>query len=712
MGADVKSLELSGTWQLAPVTEFPNSIDAIGNWLEMDVPSHWQQHPELESHSGKVVYKKTFSFKPKKTALYRLVLPGIFYWSAVYLNGTRLGDHEGYFSAQTYDVTEILAAKNELVVYVNCPDEKEKNNKRMITGVFSHWDCIDPETNPGGIWLAPEIHEAKKAFIDWTKIHTAAIVSDHAVCKIRVDLTAFEDLNAKITATFTPATFKGKTQTFTQDGRLNSGANSATLTCRVEEPKLWWTHDLGSPDLYDVQVSVTSGKTQLDTVTETVGIRTIEVRDWIFHLNGRRLYIKGNNYAPADTRIATITRELVEKDLELAKGCHMNLLRVHAHVDHPELYFAADRAGVLIWQDFPLQWSYQRDVLPIAKEQIAQMVRLLFNRPSVAMWCCHNEAIHVVDTKSEDFVSVAKVSFSTFAWSWNRDVMDVELQQIVNAEDHTRFCNRSSGEPALFKSGADTHFYFGWYRVMGPKMLLDKVFRISPKNVRFVSEFGAQSLPNLESSVKFMDQDIRKIDWHKLETRHSLQVDLLDHWVGRKFDTLAELVDASQEYQSRINQYYIDRIRARKYNPGGGLAPFMFTDSNPAILWSIVDYWRQPKASYYAMKKAFSPQYVFALHNRDEYKPGEKITIKLMAVNDAKAEFDKVDISYVLTGPDGGIVTQRDFNTRLVADGPAIEIAKVEERLRKIGNYSLNLRMTGEGFELENDYPIVVAYPS
>ena len=38
-----------------------------------------------------------------------------------------------------------------------------------------------------------------------------------------------------------------------------------------------------------------------------------------------------------------------------ARECHMNVLRVHAHVAHPALYAAADAQGLLLWQDFPLQ---------------------------------------------------------------------------------------------------------------------------------------------------------------------------------------------------------------------------------------------------------------------------------------------------------------------------------------------------------------------
>ena len=706
----MKALDLAGKWELSPVKKFPPSTDQISSWFTMDVPSHWQQHPDLQDCSGKVVYRKKFSIRKKKTGQYRLVFPGIFYWSSVFLNGERLGNHEGYFSPQIYDVTDLLKSKNELIVHVDCPDEKVKNNKRMITGVFSHWDCLDPKANPGGIWLAPQLHWALGGFIDSPCIHTENIGENSARVKTQIGVTAANDGHAKIRVAFSPATFKGPEYIFEHDVDLVKGKNTFSFLHTLEGPTLWWPHDLGRPDLYKAAITLeTQTGKAMDSWESEIGVRTVEVRDWIYYINGVRHYIKGNNYAPSDTRIATVTKEIVEKDIQLAKECHMNLLRVHAHIDHPEFYRAADRAGILIWQDFALQWSYKREILHEAKEQIAKMVRLLYNHPSIVTWCCHNEAIYLVDTKDEDIANIGKSVFSIFFWSWNRDVLDNELMAVVAKEDPSRFINRSSGEPAAFKKGGDTHWYFGWYRVQGPKRNFDKIVKYVPKNIRFVTEFGAQSFPNLESSVKFMDKEIKKIDWQKLQERNSLQSDLMDHWIGMyDKNSLAELIDASQEYQSRINQYYIDRIRQKKYNPGGGVVPFMFNDPNPAVQWSIIDYWRVPKKSYFAMQKQLSDQYAFILLNKDEYRAKAVIDIPIFAVNDAKESFKKVRIELKFSNPEGKSILERGFELDLPKDGPAIQVAQLKQVVGPAGLYKIDLKMSHPKFTLENDYPVIV----
>jgi beta-galactosidase/beta-glucuronidase len=118
----MKATSLDGTWQLLPVEEFKDSYPEHG-WLEMEVPSHWQQHETLESYAGKVVYRREFSFRRAPGKRYRLRLNGVFYHCTVYLNDRRLGTNQGYFIPQEYEITGILKGKNTLLLEVDCPDE-------------------------------------------------------------------------------------------------------------------------------------------------------------------------------------------------------------------------------------------------------------------------------------------------------------------------------------------------------------------------------------------------------------------------------------------------------------------------------------------------------------------------------------------------------------------------------------------------------------
>lgn len=704
----MKEKELAGTWQLAPIPQSGFSADQVKDWLEMTVPSHWQQHEQLRNHAGFVLYRHRFPFKKKKGKRYHLALPGIFYWSTVMLNGRRLGDHEGYFTGQRYDVSDVLQEQNELLIEVHCPNEKNRSDKRMITGVFSHWDCLDPTTNPGGIWLAPELHSTGEAFFEQCLFHTDDIEPNEAAVTLRLTLAARKAGAYKCKVRLEPANFKGKEYSFEQDLELDEGRNKFTYQYVLSEPALWWTHDRGRPNLYKLTVTLGQGRKVSDIYEDEVGVRTVRFQNWICYLNNQRLYIKGNNQPPTDTRIATVTYKDCERDIKLYRDCHMNMIRVHAHVDHPHFYRAADRLGVLIWQDFPLQWSYNRAILPIAERMIKGMVELLYNHPSVALWCCHNEPIYLEDTGAGSKKEVLKSAWTLFFHSWDRNVLDVALKKVVEAADQTRFCNKCSGEVELpWQKGGDTHFYFGWYREQGRSYWnFDKlIVRHSPKNLRFVTEFGAQSLPNLESCHKFMEADISRIDWRELKRRHSLQIDLMDHWIGLEQPDLAALVEKSQAYQSRLNRFYVDRIRRAKYNPNGGVIPFMFTDPNPAIQWSVVDYWRVPKQSYYHLRDCFRPVYPFVIFDRDHRGQHDRpIYMDVYLVNDLPASLGKVLLTLTIVDEAGNLVAEHKQEREVGADSPAVHYMTVEESPETPGAYAVTVTMEQEGDRFENMY--------
>ncbi|NTW97602.1 MAG: glycoside hydrolase, partial [Oscillochloris sp.] len=612
---------LSEGWQIRPLDMFTQGIYPRdeGGWLPAAVPGHWQQIPELESHTGKVAYRCRFSLDAQAAPAhtrYWLRVNGAFYYSRPYLNGVDLGRHEGYFMPYERELGGLLQAENTLLIELDCPDEHDKRGKRMITGVFSHWDCLDPHANPGGLWLPVELHTSGPARLSHARCLTVACDERFAQIRFDLEIDAAAAAEATLRFTFTPRTFDGEEQVVTQRRALRAGRQELGGLLKLREPRLWWTHDLGRPDMYDVTVEVLLGDVVSDVRQFGFGVRRFELHNWVPSLNGVRFLAKGNNYPPGDMRIATMTRARCDQDLRLARECFMNMLRIHAHIDHPEIYEAADAAGMLIWQDFPLQWIYDQSILPEARRQVREMTRMLGSHPSVVIWCMHNEAVLIEDTTDESLLARLRTYATGFGFNWNRDVMDVQLKQVVEADDPTRPAIRSSGEPDVpyLRRGTDGHAYFGWYRTYGTLDDAEVMQRRFMGNLSFVTEFGAQSFPNLESSRRFVPEPLTDADIAHLCTRHGFQAEIMDNWIAwRQAGSLAEMVDLTQDYQIFINRYYIDRLRFYKYRPTGGIVPFIFLDPYPAILWSVVDYWRVPKRSYYAMRMAFSPQYAFCL---------------------------------------------------------------------------------------------------
>ncbi len=707
---------LTDNWQIRPLEVFRQGLyphdDA--DWLPAQVPAHWQQLAGLEQHHGKVVYRCRFTHQPDAPGTRRwLRCGGIFYRARAYLNGIDLGPHEGYFIPYERDVTTLLQPQGEqsLLIEVDCPEERNKLGKTLITGIFSHWDCLDPQANPGGIWLPVELHASGSLRLRHTRLLTQACDERFAQVRFDLELDAAAPCTALVRLTFTPQTFEGSPQSFEQRRDLASGPQRLGGLIKLRDPQLWWTHDLGRPDLYAVTVELLLDGEVSDRQVFSFGVRSFELRRWIPHLNGVRFLAKGNNYPPGDMRLATMTRARYDEDLRLARECHMNMLRVHAHVDHPALYAAADAQGMLLWQDFPLQWIYDRSVLAEAGRQARAMAWLLGSHASIGVWCMHNEPFLIEDTADESWLARLRTQFTALGFSWNRDVLDSRLKAIVTEEDPTRTVVRSSGEfhVPYVREGTDTHAYFGWYSSHGSLEDAEMMQRRFPGNMSFVTEFGAQSFPNLESCRRFMPDPLTDEAARRLVERHSLQGEIMANWIPwREAGSLAETVALSQDYQIFINRYYIDRLRHRKYHPTGGIIAFLFVDPYPAVLWSVVDYWRVPKRSYAAMRMAFSPQYAYCLYVPRTYAVGEAIMLPLAVVNDARRAILDARLTARLRDPAGTTIAEARQRLNLPADCEPIIVDRLRLTPTCRGRYALELALTGVEHEVHQIYEIEV----
>src|SRR5206468_9481902 len=116
----------------------------------------------------------------------------------------------------------------------------------------------------------------------------------------------------------------------------------------------------------------------------------------------------------------------------LAREAGLDLLRVHGHVTRPEFYDAADRHGVLLWQDLPLQWGYS-GVRAQAVRQAAEAVGVLGHHPSLAVWCGHNEPLAITHpARRRQFLA------RQFLPTWNKSILDRSIHRALEKADGSR----------------------------------------------------------------------------------------------------------------------------------------------------------------------------------------------------------------------------------------------------------------------------------
>jgi len=771
---------LNGLWRYTtedkPIFGEPSFDDST--WGKMPIPLNW--YLGGLDHHGVVWFRRKFQLRPHSEHI-TLHFDGVDYFADVYLNGEHLGHHTGYFDPFEFEITKnIRSGKNVLAVRVESPYEMPGPDgwfmrKRLIKGVLNHHDCrpgggwepIGQSYNTGGIWNRVYIEQHSSITINQLLLHADM---DSQPPTLHVDLWVHNRSNKRNTQLeirCVPENFQGKSQTTRFTIELPEGESVKSYQVPVNDVHPWQPWDRGFPHLYKITASLISGR-ETTSHSSLFGFRTVQVEQgfrWI--INGQPYFLRGSNYLPSQWLSETlfndnaITNEhsfdkkekgdFFTRDVDLARQANLNILRVHAHVLPGEFHDACDRAGILVWQDFPLQWGYS-DELEFhdeAERQMRAMVTGLYNHPSIIAWCCHNES-------PWDARWMAVQTGEHYCAEHNRE-LDERLERVVRVLDPTRYVHRNSGT-------GDGHTYPGWY--VGQWQDFTNL-----PSAPFITEYGAQGLPGLESMRRMLPQyepdvgypeivhfkrwldSLNKISpitkimikfgtyfWNLVEKNHwkSIQdwmkgwgikmersaykkipsaadtpIDLHharevwetwrfhDFQPAETFDngiepggSLEEFIANSQSYQSNLIQFGTECYRRAKYLHVTGLIQFDFCDPWPAVTWSVVDYWRIPKIAFDGLRRAMQP--VLPSFKLPEKIVPEKATqVSFYIVNDFLEAFSDAVCEWHVEGG-GGNFASASFTVNIPADSVSTETKLTLPSLRT-GRYKLSVEVFAKG---------------
>jgi beta-mannosidase len=564
----MKKIDLNGAWEYF----CPRS----NKWLPINLPSNWEKGG-LTNYAGRVKFRKSFIIStlcPEKN--YWLKFNGVDYKAKVFLNNKLLGTHEGYFQPFAFNISKKIHKEiNNLLVEVDSCPEKTKDwpeNKRYIKGVYGHHDIRPGGWHPkyrydhstGGIWNTVELFETDAERIKniWV---TPILNKNYSKAKVIIKIKL--EKNGKTTIT--------------------------TKQIIINKPKLWWTHDHGKPYIY--KLTIRAGNTE---ETVAFGIREVKFdKNHNLFLNGRKIFVRGSNIIPEEY-LSQYTEERIRQDIKLAKNANLNALRIHAHVTRKEFYDECDRQGILIWQDFPLQWEYANTpkFTKEAVRQIGDMVNFLYNHPSIFFWCCHNEPIK------------------------SRTKLDPILFKTVTKMDNSR--------AVIMNSDFKEHPYPGWF-------VGNMEHFVSLPGKPFITEFGAQALPDKSTLKKiFPEKDIWPPNWQKWSYHNFVYEQTLLIAGIKKGNSIEEFIVNSQDYQSKLIKFAIERYRSQKFIQVSGIFHFLLTDPWPCISYSVLDYYRVPKKGYFALKDAFQPLLMIYFPERASFTIGDSIRGMFYLIND------------------------------------------------------------------------------
>ena len=675
---DAAAHELTGPWRATVADEdlrraYPDLEYDDDAWTAVALPHHWRHEPAFTATDGPLLYRTRFDTpetfgagadraddadEPRRTWL---TLDGVFYTSDVWFDGSYLGDTEGYFFPHSFEVSDALRAQSEhvLALEVSCRPEADRTAKRNLTGAFQHADERDRDANPGGIWRPVRLEQTGPVRITHLRVLCRDANAEAATVSVRAVLDTVEARTVTIDTHVTPvhpdapleidASHDPATITLRTTHPIATGENRLEWTIEVPQPLLWWPHALGGQPRYDVRIDVHTGDADeqdaplllSDRCRRRIGLRSVTMRDWVFSVNGERLFLKGANQGPAMVDLAAATDDDFVRDVELAKAANLDFLRVQAHVSKPALYDAADAAGLLLWQDMPLQWGYHRSIRKQARRQARELVDLVGHHPSVFVWCGHNEplAIDIGPDPTPPAQAPARIGARGFVGqllpAWNKSVLDTSIKRVIEKHDSSRPVIPHSGVlphlPQL--DGTDSHLWFGWH--YSDVATFPTALRLWPRLARFVSELGAQALP---AHADFAEPDRwPDLDWERLRTHHGMHVAAFTaHVDPADFASFDAWREASQAYQARLLRAHVEALRLLKYAPTGGFAVSSFADGFPAITTAVLDVDRTPKAGYEALAAACAPVIVVADPLPERVRPGDALALDVHVVSDAR----------------------------------------------------------------------------
>ncbi len=711
-----REISLSGTWKVLAADEATRRrVGDIGlddnDWIDMEVPGLWRSHDVL-ANTDAVLYRRHFELGELAEGNRRwLAIDGLCYQGDVWFDGAYLGDTEGYFVEHNFEITQAttVASHHLLAIEANCETPADRTEKRNITGVLQHSDSLDQNLNPGGLWRDVWIEETGPVKVDDLRILVLEADEDRAIIRLGGVLDSAITTNVEVLTTIG----RDDSVEHTQDLVLARGRNEIEWHVAVEKPDLWWPSALGGQPLYDVQVTVKLDGVCSDSETRRTGFRSFELKNWIASVNGERIFLKGTNFGPCNSDLSLISQDDYRRDLVLAKNAGLDLVRVHGHVAHPHLYEEADKLGMLIFQDFPLQWGHSRSIRAQAVRQATALVHQFGHHPSIVLWNGHNEPFshdHPPGQHSDVGSNATYGSLTSLNHqlpSWNRSILDRSVKRSFEKADPTRPAIAHSGVAPHFPQldGTDSHLWFGWRH--GKISDLPVLGLRVPRLLRFVSEFGAQSVPDDdEMAIACGAANFPDVNRHVLSEKFGAQLTLLEQQAPMHGDTTwAGWVQRSQMRQAEVIRHTIEILRTLKYKPTGGFCQFLFADALPYVSCAILDHRRKPKKAWDALSAANRPVIVVADLHDDEMSTGTT-KCAVHVVSDLRTRIEPATLTMEWHAP--GMNTERWSFTGDFEPDSVTKVAETFLEAKNPGTATLALELRGPDVHAINSYQINV----
>ena len=560
-----------------------------------------------------------------------LVFEGLDTYAEVFLNEQLVLKADNMFRTWRLDVkSKLKAGDNTLRILFRSPineilpvmakldyklpasnDQGEKTSPFTRKAPYQYgWDW-GPRFVTSGIWKPVSIQAWDQARVDDVQIVLNKIAPDTAVVTANVEVEA----SAAGPATIVLENVTDNTVTGKQQVTLKNGTNKVSFDFTVPHPKLWWPNGLGAQPLYSFRArSLINGKVTDERLTRT-GLRSLELRQqrdeagqsFMFVINGVPVFAKGGNWIPADSFPTRITKDKYRFLVKSVHDSNMNMLRVWGGgiYESDEFYELCDEMGIMVWQDFMFACSMypgNQEFLDSVRAEAIDNVKRLRNHPSIVLWAGNNE----VETAWMNWGW--RQSLPASLWDDYKKIFLGVLQEVTAQFDPTRPYWPSSphgglaDDPDSLRSG-DNHFWRVWHAA-------EPFSDYEKQTPRFMSEYGFQSFPNIETVKYYTLPEERDIESpimlaHQRHPRGNQLVReymLRDYKQPKDFESFLYVSQVLQAEGIRIGAEHLRRIMPHNM----GSLYWQIDDCWPVASWSSIDYFGRWKALQYYSRRFYN----------------------------------------------------------------------------------------------------------
>ncbi len=660
-------IKLEKNWQIqssAKITEGGSEISTVGykanNWYPAEVPATVlgtlvKDKVYTNIFFGKNLdkiptaqfdapwwYRTEFVIPGKKGFnTFKLEFGGINYRADIWFNGKQIAAKdttEGGFRRFEIDVSSLVkpGKKNVLAVEVTAPGKGEP------TMGFVDWNPKPPDHNMG-LWRSVTLKMTGDASLNFpfvkTRVDTATLKKAWLTISTGVQNNSSKDVSGILTGEIGSIKFSKTVALAPNETKLVTFSPNEFPELIRNNPRLWWTHDFGKPELYSLNLKFKIKNFISDEKHVEFGIR--QVSEFLtkqgfkgYRLNGKKILIRGGGWT--DHILLNNSYKNLVAQIDYAVHMNLNTIRMEGFWgENQDIYTLCDKKGILIMVGWSAQWEWEGvfgkpadeyggikspEDMKTVSESFADQIKWLRNHPSVFLWLYGSDKIP-------------------------RPALEKKYLEILKEDDPTRPYLASAHEHTSTLTGKTAVKMRGPYDYVPP----DYWF-IDTKDggaFGFNTETGpGPQVPPVESLRKMIPADSLwpiNSEWYFHCSRGNFRnLKRYNNAMDERLGSPVNLTD--YERKAQLMNYNGMRAMYEAFDANKfvstGVIQWMYNSAWPKLWWQLYDYNLMPNGAFYGARKAGEPvhiQYYYGKNSiyvvNNTLKTFNNLTAKVLILN-------------------------------------------------------------------------------